>query len=154
MKTIKNQQLNIVDEDGTVVAIDQPVVKNTLNAHLFKKRYRKIEGVSQTVPDQTMSIREILSRHTSGGFPLPAVAGEFYEGEEGSGIDARSYDLSEAHEIIANAANVLSQSQEKMAKSKAAAKEAAEKKRIIDEYEKGKGKTDNPVSSETPSKLD
>lgn len=144
MKTIKNQQVNMVDEDGTVVAIDQPVVKNSLNARFFKKNYRKILGPSLTVPDGNMTVREILNRHTSGGFPLPAAAGEaLFEGEDGLGIDPRSLDISEAHELMAHAREVLSKVKEKRQK----ALDEAQQKELRDALRKD---IENELKKETP----
>ena len=57
-------------------------------------------GKSETLPDQTMPLREILERY-SRGLPITGTVGEpEYYGEDGLGIDARSLDLTERQEII------------------------------------------------------
>jgi len=41
-------------------------IKNMLNAHTFPKKYEKNQKPSMTVPDQALSVREILSRFARG----------------------------------------------------------------------------------------
>jgi Fe-S-cluster formation regulator IscX/YfhJ len=67
-----------------------------------KQLYKKF-GESQTIPDQTMSIRQILQRYASGQ-PLDVYnQGEpIWDGEEGSGINPKTLDLSELHQYFDN----------------------------------------------------
>lgn len=83
-------------------------VKNSLNSDQFPKNYRKNIGESQTVPEQTMSIRTILERHSRGLLP-PSGKQELYEGEEGSGIELQSLDLSEKQELYERSKQVISE---------------------------------------------
>lgn len=155
MKTIENQAVRMTDVYGTEIVVELPLVKNSLNARSFKKRYREVVGPDMTVPDQTMTARELLNRYTSGAFPLlPRDSHEIWEGEKGFGRDPRSYDISEVHTLIERANEVLSHVNETMKAGEQAAKEAARKKAIIDEYEASKPKTDNTGAPESPSKKD
>lgn len=58
-----------------------PKFKNTFNAHTFTKKYEKNTKPSVTVPDQTMSLREILTRYAH-GLPIDSMKTPIYEGEE------------------------------------------------------------------------
>lgn len=55
---------------------------------------------SMTVPDQTMSLRTILDRHAR-GLPITGVNEQPTYNEDAEGIDLKSLDLSEAHDLIA-----------------------------------------------------
>lgn len=66
-----------------------------------KQLYKKF-GPSQTIPDQTMSIRQIMQRYASGQ-PLDVYnQGEAIWDEEGEGINPKTLDLSELHEYFDN----------------------------------------------------
>lgn len=41
-------------------------VRNMMNVHLEEKVYKTFKGVSKSVPDQTMSLQEILQRYARG----------------------------------------------------------------------------------------
>lgn len=72
-------------------------VRNQYNGKTFPSDGEKNFGPSQTVPDQTMSIKEILERYAR-GLPMDGKV-PIYEGEDGDGIDPRRLDLSERQEI-------------------------------------------------------
>lgn len=73
-------------------------IKNFMNYEEFEKDHEKDFEPSQTIPDQTMSIRELVRRYAS-GLPLGGSREPIYEGEEGDGIDPRRLDLAERQEI-------------------------------------------------------
>lgn len=54
-----------------------------------------------TVPDQAMTVREILERYAS-GMPLDGQAGEPFYDEESEGINLKTLDLSERAELLDN----------------------------------------------------
>lgn len=68
-------------------------VRNHLNSHTFPRNYEANTQPSLTVPDQTMTIREILVRYARG---LP-ISGNvpIYEGEDNDLPDPRTMDLAE-----------------------------------------------------------
>jgi len=72
-------------------------VRNQYNGKLFPSDGEKNFGPSLTVPDQTMSIKEILDRYAR-GLPMEGKV-PIYEGEDGDGIDPRRLDLSERQEL-------------------------------------------------------
>jgi len=92
-------------------------IKNVLNYHTFEKKYEKNGQPSLTVPDQTMSIRELLRRYAS-GLPLGGSKEPIYEGEEGDGIDPRYLDLAERQELEINARQELAEIEERLKSKK------------------------------------
>lgn len=71
-------------------------VKNHLNVQHFEKTVRIFTEPSQTVPDQTMSIRTIMERHVR-GISTPAVKSPIYS--DGDGINPKSLDLVDIQRI-------------------------------------------------------
>jgi hypothetical protein len=61
----------------------------------------KNHGVSKTIPDQSMSIPELIRRYSS-GLPLGGSKVPIYTGEEDilQGTDFNKLDLSEKHEFL------------------------------------------------------
>lgn len=94
---------------------------------------KKITQVSQTVPDQSMSIREILQRHARGlplgGNPNPPV----YYGEESElGEIAQSYrhmDLADQEDFIANHKRKLKKQEAELTEARKS-KEKAQKQPV------------------------
>lgn len=87
-------------------------VKNSLNAENFEKNYRENIGPSMTVPDQTMSIRTILERH-SRGMPIPPGRQELYEGDESSGLELNTMDLTEKQELYERSQEVIAEAKKR-----------------------------------------
>lgn len=73
-------------------------VKTNQNAHLFPPTRQGDFEMSVTVPDQAMSIREILDRH-SRGLPLDGVRVPVWDGEE-EVPDFRRMDLAEIEQMM------------------------------------------------------
>jgi hypothetical protein len=92
-------------------------IKNALNYQSFPKDYEKIKGPSMTIPDQTMSIRELLRRYAS-GLPLGGSKEPIYEGEDGDGIDPRRLDLAERQELEIAARQELAEIEERLKSKK------------------------------------
>lgn len=107
----------------------------------FNKKYsfdpsigkREVKGKSMTIPDQTMSVAEILMRYSRG---QPFLAGKpgSYLGDEDDlldGVDINSLDIEEKHQVMRHNVERI----EKMLKSRQ--KEYADsKKRWSDAVEK------------------
>lgn len=74
------------------------MIKHSMNAHTFPKKYEKNNQPSLTVPDQTMSIRTILERH-SRGLPIDGVKVPIWNGEEDDMPDFRTLDLAEREQL-------------------------------------------------------
>jgi len=74
------------------------MIKHSMNANTFAKNYEFNTLPSMTVPDQTMSIRTILDRH-SRGLPIDGIKIPIYDGEENDLPDWRRLDLAERQEL-------------------------------------------------------
>ena len=75
------------------------MIKHSMNANTFAKNYEFNTQPSLTIPDQTMSIRTILERH-SRGLPIDGIKTPIYEGEENDLPDWRKLDLAERQELV------------------------------------------------------
>lgn len=71
-------------------------IKNQFNAHLFKYKGEINDEPSATIPDQTLTIREILTRY-SRGLPIDQKIPVYDESEEYF-PDPRYMDLAERQE--------------------------------------------------------
>lgn len=74
-------------------------IKNPANYNTFAKRYEINTQPSMTLPDQTMSIRTILERH-SRGLSIEGVKVPIWNGEDDDLPDIRTLDLAERQELI------------------------------------------------------
>lgn len=72
-------------------------IKNSMNSHEFKKNYEKNYKPSLTIPDQTMSIREIVDRYAK-GLPIDGSRNPIWD-EENDLPDWRTLDLAERQEL-------------------------------------------------------
>ena len=73
-------------------------VFNALNASEREKNYRVFTQPSQTVPDQTMTIKEILERYAK-GLPIGGGLEPIYGEDDTNGINPRTLDLVDIQEI-------------------------------------------------------
>lgn len=119
---------------------NRPKYKGTL-------RPEKNKLPSMTVPDQTMSIKEILDRHTR-GLPIAGQKIAFYDPEDDM-PDLSKMDLAERQEHMEAAAEEIKaiQEREETRKKEAAEKKAAKKEfkqmSIIDDIEEIKDDKDD-----------
>jgi hypothetical protein len=91
-------------------------IRNIFNAHEFTDN-EVITEPSQTIPDQSMSVRELLQRYAS-GLPLGGGKESIYEGEEGDGVDPRRLDLAERQELEISARRELAEIEERLKSKK------------------------------------
>lgn len=106
-----------------------PRIKNSANANDFPKNYRDCGGKSATVPDQTLSLREIVKRYTR-GVPLPMVAGGYFDEEENDGVDIRTMDIVEVDEMVKAAREKINDNESKKASRKKQKEEHDYKQRV------------------------
>ncbi len=69
-----------------------------MNVNNFDKSYETNSYPSMTIPDQTMSIRTILERH-SRGLPIDGIKVPIWDGEENDLPDWRTLDLADRQEL-------------------------------------------------------
>jgi hypothetical protein len=92
-------------------------VRNIFNAKDFNDNEINTEP-SATIPDQTMSVRELLQRYAN-GLPLGGGKEPIFEGEDGDGIDPRRLDLAERQELEIQARQELAEIEERLKSKKA-----------------------------------
>lgn len=92
------------------------IVRNMFNASEFNDDEIN-EEPSVTIPDQSMSVRELLTRYAN-GLPLGGVKEQIYEGEDGDGIDPRRLDLAERQELEISARQELAEIEERLKSKK------------------------------------
>ena len=95
-------------------------IKHYLNRDEFPKNYKTFTMPSETVPDQTMSMRQILDRYAR-GLPLDAKTPIWDENahEDSFMPDPRTLDLAERQELADSAKAELSAIKSKIADKKA-----------------------------------
>lgn len=74
------------------------IIRNSLNARTEKRSHKVFTQPSKTVPDQTMSLRELLERY-SRGIPLTSGGEPIYHGDEIEMPDIKKMDLSEIADL-------------------------------------------------------
>lgn len=108
----------------------EKIIKNSLNAHEFETKGQINNEPSQTVPDQSMSLRELLIRYAK-GLPLEGAKTPIWEGEEGFERDPETLDLAEREELAEKARQELKEINERI-KKKVAEKKAKKRSEITD----------------------
>jgi len=90
-------------------------IKNSLNASQFPKNYKSFSMPSETVPDQSLSMRQILDRYAR-GLPLDVKTPIWEEDDELNPLpDVRTLDLTEKAEMLKKAKDELNAIKNKMA---------------------------------------
>jgi len=94
-------------------------IKNSLNASQFPKNYKAFTMPSETVPDQSLTIRQILDRYAR-GLPLDAKQPQWDENadEDSYMPDPRTLDLAERQEFADNARAELEEVKAKIAEKR------------------------------------
>ncbi|AXH77831.1 MAG: hypothetical protein [Microviridae sp.] len=93
-------------------------VKNYLNRDTFPKKYKAFTMPSETVPDQSLTIRQILDRYAR-GLPLDVKTPIWEEDDELNPLpDVRTLDLTEKQEMLQNAKDELQAIKVKMAEKR------------------------------------
>jgi len=87
---------------------------------------------SKTVPDQSMTLRELLVRYAK-GLPLEGAKTPIFEGPDGSEIDVEKLDLAEREELAEQARQELKDITERIKDQVSKAK--AKKKSVITDVE-------------------
>lgn len=89
---------------------------------------REMSVVSETIPDQSMSMRELLNRH-SRGLPLGGRNDLLYDDEDTTGVDYSHLDYADQERFREARAAELKAIQFRQKETERRKKEAAEKKR-------------------------
>jgi len=92
-------------------------IKNSGNASDFPYKGEVNNKPSETVPDQTMTMREILTRYAKGQ-SIDGVKIPLWEEGEGFAKDPETLDLAEREELATQAREELQQINERIKQSK------------------------------------
>jgi hypothetical protein len=120
--------------------------KTNINGHTYDKTYEKNTKPSETIPDQSMSVKELMQRHAQ-GLPLGGERVPIYNGETDL-PDMYRMDLAEREELINGAKDELDQLTQKsktQEKLKTEQKQAA----LFNQADQG----DKVDAKSTPKKL-
>lgn len=82
----------VVSPDGELITLKQRKHRSPLNFDYRLNKVWKTDKPDMTVPDQSMSIREILEKH-SRGLMTGGVMKEIYGGDIGEGINPFTLDM-------------------------------------------------------------
>ena len=105
-------------------------IKNYLNRDSFPKKYKAFTMPSETVPDQSLTMRQILDRYAR-GLPLDVKTPIWEEDDELNPLpDVRTLDLTEKHDMLKSAQDELNAIKTKMAEKRK--KKAIIEPKIID----------------------
>ena len=105
-------------------------IKNSGNANEFPYDGEVNNQPSETVPDQTMTMREILTRYAK-GLPIDGARTPLWEDGEGFAKDPETLDLAEREELAAQAREELQQINERI-KAAQQKRDAKNKNKITD----------------------
>jgi len=95
----RKTQNMIENFDGRMDLRNQRIVYNTLNAHTRPKNYKIFEMPSMTIPDQSLTIKQIIDRHSK-GLSLGSTKTPIYDEEnETLGINPKTLDLTDLHDL-------------------------------------------------------
>lgn len=86
-------------------------------ASFMDKRYHKAKGISKTIPDQAMSVREIIERSVR-GLPTTGARVPVYLGDDHDLPDVEKMDLIDIHNARQEAQQTVNEIQEKLQKPK------------------------------------
>jgi len=93
-------------------------VKNYLNRDEFPKNYKAFSMPSETVPDQSLTMRQILDRYAR-GLPLDVKTPIWEDDDEFNPLpDPRTLDLTEKQELLKSAKAELNEIKNKMAEKR------------------------------------
>lgn len=87
-----------VDRETGEIAETLPIVKNWLNNHLFPRSYEENDGQSLSIPDQSLTVAQMLERQSK-GLPISFNQGTpYYLGDEEM-PDVQKMDISEIQDL-------------------------------------------------------
>ena len=93
-------------------------IKNYLNRDSFPKKYKEFTMPSETVPDQSLTMRQILDRYAR-GLPLDVKTPIWEEDDELNPLpDVRTLDLTEKQDMLQSAKDELNAIKQKMAEKR------------------------------------
>lgn len=117
------------------------MIVNSCSRLGYEAQFERAFGISLTIPQQSISIRELIDRHNSGG--KVKSFGVEYTGPDPSITDGiERMDMIERKVYAERLADFVRIARGKMITAREAAQREADRARIIEEYEASKVKTD------------
>lgn len=147
-KTKFNMKDNVINEIGMPVVDMTPrrQFKTPYNAHLFVTKGEVNRSPSKTIPDQSMSVRELMARYAQ-GLPLSGARVPIYDGDTEFVPMPETLDLAERQAMAEEAADLLATSREKLRDIQAQKRKYAQS---VFEFEKSKGEKQYPKKTAPP----
>lgn len=141
--------MNSVKDQKKVMA--KPYIRTQWNRPYWDVKKETFTKPSMTIPDETLTIKEILQRYTSGQ-PIPGGKEPIYEGEEPTfPLNWEKLDLEEKMQYLNNARQALQDHEEETRKKIKESQEKLRQEEIdkavqakLKELEKSQGKTASP----------
>lgn len=93
--------IEAVRESLPTVTMTAPRFKTQWNAELFPAKYAVNSQPSMTIPDQTMTVKQIMDRYAHGLDPIGQKVPMYYGEDEQMEMDINRLDLSERYQWIA-----------------------------------------------------
>lgn len=126
--------------------------KTPYNAHKFPVHLHMESSrqPSLTIPDQTMSMREIMDRFAR-GLPIEAGKVPVYEGDEDITPDWNRLDLSEKMELAREASEKIKEFNDNQDKARKKKEKAALKAQLIEEIEAERTPAPQPGKEAQPT---
>lgn len=134
-------------EDVKQLAVPQPTIRTPYNSRYFAKNQEVNTEPSLTVPDEAMTVIEILKRYAS-GLPINGGKVPLYE-ENGDMPDYSELDLAERQVIIEQYQQEIKEITERVNKRRAVAQEKRMEQVIRERL--AKEAKENPTDSPTPN---
>lgn len=133
----------LTEKDLASAKFPEPKVWHSLNARFRPKNYKVIDEPSMTVPNQSMSVREIMDRHTRG---IPGLGNDpqsaLYD-ENSMGIDIRKMDLAEVEQLMHHTEDVIRDRKRKLNEFDKQRKSEARQKDLEDLIAEAKNQAQN-----------
>lgn len=111
-----------------------PRIKTPLNAHLYPKTGEQNNMPSETVPNQSMTVLQMIQRHRQ-GLPIDESKGALYQGDELM-PDISNMDLIDRHAYIDSVADALVEVKNKIAANAKSEEQKAFVKAVEEEIQK------------------
>lgn len=136
LKRIKTVQV-LDTETGQVSAVDiaQSYVRTHYNNDTIPKKREYNSGISKTIPNQAMTVKELIARFASG---LPVALGKapIYEGDDENMTDLDAMDRIELHNYVKELKEAKYKAEQRVTAARTKAEEMKMEKTIAERVEK------------------
>jgi len=136
LKRIKSiQVLDVETGEKSTMDILQSVVKTQYNNIALEKTYEQNNGISKTIPNQAMTVKELIARFAS-GLPLNLGKVPIYEGDDENLTDLDAMDRIELHNYVKDLKEQRDAAASRVSEARTKAEELKMEKIIAERVEK------------------